>query len=107
MSAAVLSPQARRDVLEAIRWITRDNPLAARALRAAVAQASERIGVHPLIGSVRPELAPARYRFVVLTGFPYVIVYNGERDPPLIVRILHGARDLPEVLRDLQPNAKP
>jgi toxin ParE1/3/4 len=36
-----------------------------------------------------------------LTGFPYVIVYTAARNPPLIVRILHGARDLPEILRGL------
>jgi len=36
-----------------------------------------------------------------LTGFPYVIVYDAGRRPPAIVRILHGARDLPEILRGL------
>jgi toxin ParE1/3/4 len=35
-----------------------------------------------------------------LTGFPYVIVYNAERRSPLIVRILHAARDLPEALKE-------
>jgi len=35
-----------------------------------------------------------------LTGFPYLIVYNDARRPPLILRILHAARDLPEALRD-------
>jgi len=99
VSAAVLAPQAQRDLLEAIRWIAADNPAAARALRAGVAAASERIGRHPLIGNTRPELADEAYRFVTVTGFPYVIVYNAERQPPLIVRVLHEARDLPEVLR--------
>jgi toxin ParE1/3/4 len=46
-------------------------------------------------------LADERYRFVTLTSSPYLIVHNADRLPPLIVRILHGARDLPEVLRDL------
>jgi toxin ParE1/3/4 len=88
-------------LLEAIRWIAQDNPTAARALRDTVAQSAKRIGTHPLIGTPRPELADLPYRFVNLTGFPYVVVYNSERRPPLIVRILHGARDLPALLGDL------
>ncbi len=100
MTTAVLSPQARRDLLDAIRWIAKDNPAAARALRDGVATAAMRIGEHGHIGTLRPELADEPYRFITLTGFHYVIVYNAERRPPLIVRILHGARDLPEVLRE-------
>lgn len=100
MAKAVLSPQARRDLLDAIRWIAKDNPAAARALRDGVATAAARIGEHGQIGTLRPELADEPYRFFTLTGFPYVIAYNAERRPPLIVRILHGARDLPEVLRE-------
>lgn len=100
MSAAVLSPRARRDLLAAVRWIAKDNPAAARVLRDAVAHAAKRIGTHPEIGRLRPDLADEPYRFVVLTGFPYVIVYNARRAPPLIVRILHAARDLPEALKD-------
>jgi toxin ParE1/3/4 len=101
MNAARLSPRARRDMLEAARWIARDNPAAARALRDAVAEAAVRIGDFPLSGHLRPDLAREPWRFVTLRGFPYVVVYNADRKPPLIVRILHGARDLPELLRDL------
>ena len=101
MKAARLSPRARRDLVGAVRWIVKDNPAAARALRDAVARAAERIGAHSHIGTVRPELADHPYRFVPLRGFPYGIVYNARREPPLIVRILHAARDLPELLRDL------
>jgi toxin ParE1/3/4 len=99
MIAAVLSPAARRDLLSALRWIAKDNPAAARALREGLARATERIGTHPQLGTVRPDLAGDRYRFVPLTGFPYVIVYTADRHPPLIVRILHAARDLPDLLR--------
>src|ERR1700760_3897116 len=101
MIAAALSPAARRDLLEAIRWIAYDNPAAARGLRESVAKAAANIGVYPHFGVSRPDLADPPYRFVMMTGYPYVIVYNADRRPPLIVRVLHGARDLPEVLRDL------
>jgi toxin ParE1/3/4 len=100
MKAAVLSPRAREDLLLAVRWIVKDNPTAARALRDAVATAAQRIGEFPELGAAHERLAPLPYRFLSLTGFPYVIVYNSSLAPPLILRILHGARDIPEVLRE-------
>jgi toxin ParE1/3/4 len=101
VTAAGLTPRARRDVTAAVRWIRKDNRTAARALRNAVGTAAERIGRHPAIGRVRNELLPEPYRFLSLTGFPYVLVYNCQRDPPLIVALLHTARDLKDALRDI------
>jgi toxin ParE1/3/4 len=102
VTTAILSPRVRRELAEATRWISRDNSAAARALRNAVASATRRIGQHPAIGSVRSDLLPEPYRFVSLTGFPYVIVYNCDRNPPLIVAVLHTARDLKRALRDFE-----
>jgi toxin ParE1/3/4 len=102
MTDAAFTPRARREVLAAIRWILRDNPAAARGLRDAVVGAAHRIASYPESGITRPELAREPYRFLSLTGYPYVIVYNPARNLPLIVRVVHGARDLPELLRDLR-----
>lgn len=96
---AVLAPRARRDLLAAVRWIANDNPAAARALRNAVARAAENIMAHPMIGPHRPELASPPYRFLSLTGFPYIIIYTPAQNPPLILRILHAARDILDILR--------
>jgi toxin ParE1/3/4 len=101
VTSAVIAPRARRDLVAAVRWIRRDNPAAARALRGAVAKAAERIGTYPRIGVVRRDLTSGPYRFVVLAGFPYLIAYAEDYDPPLIVRVVHSARDLPRLLRDL------
>jgi toxin ParE1/3/4 len=101
VTPAELSPRARRDLLGATRWIERDNPAAARALVEAVRDAAARIGRHRSVGRLRPDITAKSYRFLPLTGFPYVVVYDGQPTPPLILRVLHGARDLPEVLRDL------
>ena len=100
MTHALLSSAARRDLLEAMRWITKDNPSAAGALRHGVSKAAVIVGAHPNVGSLHPELVNALYRCLALTGFPFVIIYHAERRPPLTVGILHGARDLSEVLRD-------
>jgi toxin ParE1/3/4 len=99
VKSAVLSPQARRDLLDATRWIARDNPTAARALRDAVKEAAARIVAHPESGAVRVEFSDPPTRFLVLTGLPYILVYDSEPRPPLILRVLHGARDLPELLK--------
>jgi toxin ParE1/3/4 len=84
-----------------MRWIARDNLHAAEGLRDAIVTAACRIGDHPEIGVVRAELADIPYRFLILTGFPYILFYNASNVPPVILRILHGARDLPELLKDL------
>ncbi len=98
MPPAVLSPRARSDLLAAVRWIAKDNKAAAQGLRKAVIASAERIGIHPGIGIERPDYTTQRLRFLSLTGYPYIIAYDAELSPPLILRILHGARDIPSVL---------
>jgi toxin ParE1/3/4 len=84
-----------------VRWIKRDNPIAARGMRHALDQAAAFIARHPEVGRLRPELTTKDYRFLALTGFPYIVVYDPRSTPPVIARVIHGARDLPGVLRDL------
>ena len=50
---------------------------------------------------MRPELTDEPVRFMPMRRFPYVLIYDPNRNPPLVVRILHGARDLAEILRDI------
>ena len=51
-----------------------------------------------MLGRVRPELLPSPYRVWRVTGFPYLMVYNAERTPPVVLRVLHMARDLAPLL---------
>ncbi|MDE0064875.1 MAG: type II toxin-antitoxin system RelE/ParE family toxin [Gammaproteobacteria bacterium] len=99
MTRAVLSTAAERDILEIAEWIAVENPAAARGFRAALDTIATTLGDHPRIGALKPELAAPPVRFVPLRGYPYIVVYTPDRDPPLILRVLHGARDLPEILR--------
>jgi len=103
---AVLAPRARHDLLEAVRWIAKNNRTAAKGLRNAVVRAAERIGQHPRIAPTRVELAGESIRFLVLTGYPYVLVYDADRNPPLILRVLHGARDIPAILGNDPPERR-
>ena len=96
---ALLSPRARAELRETARFIAAENPEAARALRTAVERALRRIGEHPLMAPARPALAPERYRFVAVPGFPYLIVVDATTVPPVVARVVHMARDLPAGLR--------
>jgi len=96
--AAVFAAAARADLREVVAWIARDNPAAARGLRDAAVKAAERIVANPFVGATRPRLGADRFRFLLLVGYPYVIVYTADTDPPRILRVLHTARDLPRLL---------
>ncbi|MCC7266225.1 MAG: type II toxin-antitoxin system RelE/ParE family toxin [Caulobacteraceae bacterium] len=101
MTAATLSPTATREVEAAARWIRRDSQAAARRFRDVVSNALELLGDYPEAGVRREEMAPERYRLLLLQGFPYLMVYDAVHRPPRVLRIIHAARDLPELLRDL------
>jgi len=101
MKPAILSSKAREEFIEAIRWIANDNPASAQALKKAFYQAARNLGNHPLLGRAFTDIASPPVRFLPLSGFPYIIVYDSALKPPVVLRFLHGARDLPEILRDL------
>ena len=79
-------------------WVAEDNAAAADALLAAVMVAARRLQARPKLGRARLDLAPERYRFWSLRGFPYLMVYDAEAEPPIILRFVHQSRDLPAVL---------
>jgi plasmid stabilization system protein ParE len=54
---------------------------------------------NPLMGTKRQDITPLPVRFWTVTKFPnYVIVYRPETAPLQVVAVLHGKRDLKEVL---------
>jgi toxin ParE1/3/4 len=79
-------------------WVAEDNAVAADALLAAAVVAARRLQARSKLGRVRLDLAPERYRFWSLRGFPYLMVYDAEAEPPIILRFVHQSRDLPAVL---------
>jgi toxin ParE1/3/4 len=97
MAEVCFTPIAAQDIRTAIACITRESPATARALRNGIKTGARRIGAHADTGIAHPVLADAPVRFLTLTGFPYVLVYDAAARPALILRMLHGARDLPEL----------
>lgn len=92
---------ARREFSKALR--DRDHATAAERLKPTVDEAARLIGRHPAIGRFEPKLADTRFRFWSVSGFPYLMVYRPSTSPASIVRLVHTARDLGQLLAELAP----
>ena len=94
-----VTPQAAED-LDAIWWfIAEDNRNAADQVEREILATCHRLAKHPRMGTKRQDITPLPVRFWTVTKFPnYVIVYRPETVPLQVVAVLHGKRDLKEVL---------
>ena len=100
MSAYQFTPQASDDFLDIWSFIARDNPEAADRVEAAIFRACDLLAGSPLAGRRQKDLTSLPIRFWVVHPYSnYLIVYDSEKKPLQIIRILHGARDLPSLLR--------
>lgn len=90
-----LTPKAVGDLYEIWNFISQDNPEAADRVEEAVFRACD----SPHAGRVRKDLTSLSVRFWVVHPYSkYLIVYDGDKKPLQIMRILHGARDIPFAL---------
>ncbi len=93
------TPQAASDLFEIWSFIAQDNSEAADRVEEAIFRACDLLSSSPLAGSVRKDLTPLPLRFWVVHPYSkYMIVYDPEKKPLQVIRILHGARDLSSVL---------
>ena len=95
MAAVLRTRQAEEDLLEIWDYIAADNPAAADGLLDEIDAACATLAENPNAGRLREELALA------LRSLPvgnYVIFYRPQADGIVLIRVLHGARDLPELL---------
>jgi len=54
------------------------------------------VGAQPGIGHVRDDLADESLR--VWAVFSYLIIYRTDTKPVQIIRVIHGARDVPSAI---------
>jgi plasmid stabilization system protein ParE len=94
-----LTPQAVED-LDAIWWFLAENSRrSADRVEAEIIATCRRLALRPLVGTRRQDITTLAVRFWTLTKFSdYVIVYRPETVPLQVVAVLHGKRDLKEVL---------
>jgi plasmid stabilization system protein ParE len=100
MNKYQFTPQAVTDLFEIWSFIAQDNPVAADRVEEAVYRACDFLADSPLVGRIRKELTPLPVRFWLVQPYSnYLIVYDPEKKPLRIIRILNSTRDLPSVLR--------
>ena len=91
MSSYRFTEPAKQDLREIAAYIRRDNPAAARRTVARLREVCRTtLVMFPAGGTQRDDLSPGLRCFSVGN---YLIYFRG-RDPIVIVRVLHGARDV-------------
>ncbi len=91
----VLSNQAEADLEEIGDYIAADNPARAVSFVREIREHCRRIAPAPLAYPARPELGDAVRS---CSHGRYLILFVPEEREVLIVRVVHGSRDLPNLL---------
>jgi len=91
-----ISPRADTDINSIWNYVAQDNPAAADGVEQEIQQAIEKLAKNPNFGHFRDDIAPREYRFYRI--FSYLIIYRIEEDILIVVRVIHGARDLPKLI---------
>lgn len=91
-----LSPEAARDIEDALAYIARNSAPAARRVRQTFLAACRRLAEHPGMGHRREDLTDKPVRFFPVYSF--LIVYDPATTPLEIVRVLGGAQDIAAML---------
>ena len=84
------SPPARRQFLDAIRYIKADKPSAAKNFRLKAQKSLSRLEIYPDSGSPIPEFPDSEFRQVVVK--PYRFFYRIEEEDVWVVGVWHDAQ---------------
>lgn len=99
MSHYRLTSKAKSDLFGILDYIASDNPEAADRVEAAILADLDLVAANPGAGHTRPDLTGRPVRFWSVQRYPnYLIVYNPDSSPLLVLRILHAARDATRLL---------
>jgi len=91
-----LSPEAAGDIQQIWEYIAADSIKSARRVRLQISDACRKIALNPGIGHRREDLTDKPVLFWPVGS--YLIIYNPVPKPVEIIRVLHGARDVPSLL---------
>jgi len=86
--------RTEQDLIKIWPYIARDNPKAADKLLDTIDRACARLAENPRMGPARPDLAAGLRYFI--TG-KYLMLYREAPGGVEIVRVVHGARHLPDL----------
>ncbi len=96
MGRFALTDLAKSDIMRIVDYIRPRSPRAARQVRDELREAMRRLADFPGIGHLRADVTDEPVRFWAVHS--YLIVYRPETRPLQVVRVLHGARDLPAAI---------
>lgn len=94
MPQVLTTAKAEEDLLEIWSYIADDSVDAADRLLEQVGAVCQRLAGNPGAGRLREELAPAVRSAPVGN---YVVFYKSVEEGIVVVRVLHGARDIPNL----------
>ena len=92
-----LTARAAEDLNEIWDYIAGENIAAADRVLVALERMMVRLAQDPEIGHWRTDLADKRHRFIAV--YSYLIVYRPGTQPLQVLRVLHAARDVQEILQ--------
>lgn len=96
MARLTITDHARSDLHEIHSYIAEDNPEAARRFIKRLRDKARQISETPGMGRSRAEdLRPNLFSFPV---GEYILFYRKQPDGIVLVRVIHGSRDLPSLL---------
>jgi antitoxin ParD1/3/4/toxin ParE1/3/4 len=99
MKAFELSPEAEEDVWSIWQYLAQEAGLAvANRVEAALFAKMEFLARMPGIGHWRRDLTDEPVKF--FSVYSYLIVYRPETKPMQIAAVLHGRRDVEQLLKD-------
>ena len=104
MSSFRITPSASRDLDEIYDFVAAENLPAAGRILERFLKAFRTLAGMPGMGHFRPDLTEEPLRFWLVSS--YLIVYRPETEPLEIIRVLHGARDLAELLAERHQEAR-
>ena len=84
------------DLREIHDHISKDSPEAARRLMIRLVDAFRLLAMHPALGYARDDLLVSSLRFWPVGS--YLVIYRAVKQPIEIVAVVHGARDVPNVI---------
>lgn len=95
MGRLIRTARAEEDLIEIWMYIAEDNPAAADKLIERIDAKCRMLAENPALGQARPDIAPELRYFPVER---YLILYREISDGVEIVRVVHGARYLPDTI---------
>jgi len=95
-----LTPEAQSNVDDIGAFIAEDSVDAALRVLEALEHAFEQLAATPEIGHKREDLTTRPVKF--WSVYSYLVVYDPASAPLTVLAVLHGARDIERLLKDLK-----